>query len=78
MEKYEVAVIVGICWCVGYILKKWVKDLEDKYIPTVLCIAGIILNIWINLDVSPDIILGGMVSALASTGVHQVFKQMAK
>lgn len=78
MEKYEVAVIVGICWCVGYILKKWVKDLDDKYIPTVLCIAGIILNIWINLDVSPDIILGGMVSALASTGVHQAFKQMAK
>lgn len=78
MAEFEVAVIVGLCGCMGFILKKWVKDVDDKYIPTILCILGILLNIWINGYASPQIILGGMVSALASTGAHQAYKQMMK
>ena len=37
---------------------------------------GIILNIWINKSITPDILLAGMFSGLASTGLHQAFKQL--
>ena len=35
-SNYAVAVIVGICLITGYIAKKWVKDLDNKYIPTMV------------------------------------------
>ena len=75
-SNYAVAVIVGICLIIGYIAKKWVKDLDNKYIPTMVAILGAALNIWIAGSVSPDIILAGAFSGLASTGLHQAFKQM--
>ena len=41
-----------------------------------MAILGLILNVWINKGISPDIVLGGMFSGLSSTGVHQLFKQL--
>ena len=39
---------------------------------------GLISNILINLGIgiNADVILTGMLSGLASTGLHQVFKQL--
>ena len=28
-------VVVGICLCTGFIVKKWVRDVDNKYIPTI-------------------------------------------
>lgn len=46
-SNYTVVVIVGICLITGYIAKKWVKDLDNKYIPTMVALLGAALNIWI-------------------------------
>ena len=75
-DAYHKLVIVGICLCVGYVIKKWVKDVDNKYIPTVCALLGVILSIWISgWNVSPAVILSGLFSGLASTGLHQLFKQ---
>lgn len=76
LQNYTVVVIVGICLITGYIAKKWVKDLDNKYIPTLVSLLGIALNIWIAGGVSPEVILAGAFSGLASTGLHQAFKQI--
>lgn len=76
LQNYTVVVIVGICLITGYIAKKWVKDLDNKYIPTLVSLLGIALNIWIAGEVSPEVILAGAFSGLASTGLHQAFKQI--
>ena len=76
LTEFMVPVIVGICLCVGYVIKKWIKDVDNKWIPTVCAVLGVILAIWMNgLSVSPSIILSGLFSGLASTGLHQLFKQ---
>lgn len=76
LENYIVLVVLGICLCVGYILKHLIPDEGiNKYIPLIMGIFGCALNIWINLSLSPEIILAGLVSGLASTGLHQLFKQ---
>lgn len=74
--EYTVVVVVGICLCVGYVLKTSVNRLDNKYIPLIMAILGVILNVWINQEFTPEILLGGMFSGLASTGLHQMFKQM--
>ena len=76
LTEFMVPVIVGICLCVGYVIKKWIKDVDNKWIPTVCAALGVILAIWMNgWSVSPSIILSGLFSGLASTGLHQLFKQ---
>lgn len=43
-----------------------------------MAVTGCILNIWINKSITADVILGGMFSGLASTGVHQAFVSLLK
>lgn len=76
LNDYVVLVIVGICVCVGYVIKTSVPKLDNKYIPLIVAVLGVVLNIWIVKAISPDVLLGGMFSGLASTGLHQVFKNL--
>ena len=48
----------------------------NKYIPLIMGALGVVLNVWINLGITPQILLGGLFSGLASTGMHQVFKNL--
>ena len=40
LADFMIPVIVGICLCVGHVIKKWVKDVDNKYIPTVCALLG--------------------------------------
>lgn len=76
LNEFMLPVVLGICLCVGYIVKKWIPDVDNKYIPTIVLVLGVILSIWISgWQVTPEVILSGMISGLCSTGVHQLFKQ---
>ena len=78
LQDLYVPIVMVICLCVGYVLKHWVKDVNDRIIPTVLAILGAIcacVNAW---DVSLELIASGAVTGLASTGLHQLFKQMVE
>lgn len=76
LNEYMLPVVLGICLCVGYVIKQWIKDVDNKYIPTIVVVLGIVLSAWISdWTITPNIILSGMISGLASTGMHQLFKQ---
>ena len=76
LNDYVVLVVVGICLCIGYVLKNSFPKLDNKYIPLIMAILGVVLDVWINMSITPEIILAGMFSGLASTGLHQAFKQL--
>lgn len=79
LTEYSIPVIIGICLCVGYIIKKFVADVDNKYIPAVCAGLGLILAVWIaGWRISPEIILQGLFSGLSATGLHQLFKQMVE
>jgi len=78
ITTYAVPVIMAVCWCVGYIVKMWIKDVDNKFIPTICAVLGIVLNIWMNGSFSIDILLGGLASGLAATGVNELFSQLTK
>lgn len=79
LNEFMLPVVLGICLCVGYIIKKWIKDVDNKYIPTIVAVLGVALSIWISgWQITPEVILSGMISGLGSTGMHQLFKQFVE
>ena len=76
LNDYIVLVVVGICLCIGYVLKNSFPKLDNKYIPLIMAILGVVLNVWIAKEITPDILLAGMISGLSSTGLHQTFKNI--
>ena len=74
-SNYIIPVILGICLVVGYIIKNF-TDADNRMIPALVTVFGVVLAVWMNWPtVTPEIILGGAVSGLASTGMHQMFRQ---
>lgn len=75
LSNYAIPLIIGICLCIGYILKNVItNDKVNKYIPLILAVIGVLINVWINMRFTPEILLGGLISGIASTGFHQLFK----
>lgn len=78
LNEYFIPVIVGICLCVGYVIKTSIPKVNNSFIPMILSILGLLINIWLNHTINPSIVLGGLFSGLASTGLHQMFKNLIK
>lgn len=78
LTQYFSVVVVGICLCVGYVVKNSLDFIPNKYIPLIMLILGLISNILINIGtgINAEVILTGMLSGLASTGLHQMFSQL--
>lgn len=78
LMQYIDILIVGICLCVGFIVKKWVKDVDNKFIPTIVAALGLILKVISNIGIgiTLEIVFSGLFSGLASTGLHQAFTQL--
>ena len=76
LNEYMIPVVLGLCLVAGYIVKKWVSDVDNKYIPTIVTILGAFLAVWFNdWSITPEIILSGLITGAASTGMHQLFTQ---
>lgn len=70
-QKFEIVVLLA-CLAVGYITKKWIKDVDNKYIPTIVLVLGAILNCMIK-GFTVEAVVYGAIAGLASTGMHQAF-----
>ena len=76
LKEYLVLVVLGICLCAGYILKHLIPTEKiNRFIPLIMGLLGVILNLWLSGWVlTPQVLLGGLASGLAATGVHQAAK----
>ena len=79
LNDYMILAVVAVCLCVGFIIKNIVPtDKVDKFIPLIMGVIGVGMNIWLNLDFTPEILIGGLVSGLSSTGMYELFHQFIK
>ena len=77
LSRYVVIVVLAICLCLGYIIKHSVPFIPNKYIPLIMAVVGIILNVWISgWTFTPEILLGGLASGLASTGTFEMVRNI--
>ncbi len=71
--------IFGICLCLGFILKSAVvTDKINRYIPLIMGVLGVVLAFWIFNAMTPEVLLTGLFSGLASTGAYEAFKNLIK
>lgn len=70
-------IILGICLALGYALKNAFEKFPNKFIPLTAMCTGMILAIVLNLhSITAEVILGGMISGLASTGLYEMLKNL--
>lgn len=77
VSQYFVAVVMLGCLVVGYIIKNSLNFIPNKFIPTILAVLGATLNAFVS-GLSLESIVYGAVMGLASTGMHQAFKQFVE
>ena len=76
LTEYTEVVIVGICLCVGFIIKQSINFIDNKYIPLIMGVLGLVINIGMNGSVSAEIVLAGLFSGLISTGMYEMFRNL--
>lgn len=77
LSRYVVVVVLAICLCLGYIIKHSISFIPNKFIPLIMAVVGTILNVWISgWTFTPEILLGGLASGLASTGTYEMIKNI--
>lgn len=75
LSKYINVVVCGICFCLGIVFKNSCDFIDNKYIPLLMAATGTILNVWLNgWQITPEILLGGLVSGLSATGFNELLK----
>lgn len=75
IQEYIIPIVMLACLVVGYVLKTWMPT-DNKWIPTTLTIVGAVLGCVAMKDITLTAIVEGAISGLASTGLHQAFKQI--
>ena len=76
LSEFFVPVIAGICLCVGFLIRS-VTERLDRYVPCIVAVIGLALSLWIAWPgVTPAVILSGLFSGLASTGLYEAFKNL--
>lgn len=77
LSRYVVVVVLAICLCLGYVIKHSISFIPNKYIPLIMAASGILLNVWISgWSFTPEILLGGLASGLASTGAFEMVRNI--
>lgn len=76
ISEYISVIALVAALCVGYILKNLVPNDEvNKFIPLIAAVVGLVICLWeANWVATPETIVMGVVSGLASTGLYEAFK----
>ena len=79
LSEYMVFVVMLGCLILGYLLKNSniFKFVNNKDIPVILAVTGLILNLFVSgFSIESAIYGAGM--GIMSTGLHQAFKQQVE
>lgn len=76
LGEYIVPVIAGICLIVGEIIKGF--GIRDNWLRLVLAVLGVALAFWQLGTWSPSVILCGLCSSWASSGIYDTLSSNFK
>ena len=79
LSEYFVLVVVVACLILGYIIKHatFLKWIPNDDIPLILAVVGLVLNLLVS-GLSIESAVDGALMGLASTGMHQAFKNFVE
>ena len=68
--------VMLFCLAIGYIIKTSVPKIDNKYIPLIIALVGIIVAVFNSQNIDFNIVLGGLITGLASTGLYEAFRNL--
>lgn len=73
-------IILGICLLTGYALKTAFDRFPNRYIPLAAMICGTLLAVLMHMHsgINAQVVLGGMISGLASTGLYEMLRNLLR
>lgn len=74
-------ITLGICLCIGFVLKyaKIFDKFGNQYIPLSMLSLGCIIAIMTHIGcINAAVVLSGMISGLASTGLYEMMRNLLK
>ena len=79
LVDHMVLVVVLACLIVGYIVKNgtFLKWIPNDDIPIILAVVGGVLNLFLS-GLSIESVVYGAFMGVASTGLHQIFKEFVE
>jgi len=79
ITDFYIPIVVVACLAVGYCIKHipWLDKISNDYIPAIMLVLGAVLS-CIGSGISLETIVYGAVSGVASTGLHQTYKNLIK
>lgn len=78
LKEYIVVIIMTGCVGIGYIIKHSLDFIPNKYIPLILGVIGILLNIWNAGELSVNVVIGGLASGLAAVGMFEGVRNLTE
>jgi hypothetical protein len=75
LTQYYIPIVLVACLVVGYLMKQFMPT-DNKWIPLTVTILGAVLGCIASKGISLEAVVAGAVTGLASTGLHQLFKQL--
>lgn len=75
LQEYVQVIPLLIALSIGYVIKNYLPFVPNNIIPIVAFIIGAFIMVWVSdWQLTPLILLQGGISGLASTGMHNIFK----
>lgn len=74
ISEYFIPVVMVACLLAGFLIKHYAAKLSNQIIPLVVTLLGSVLTCVVNGGPTVENIVYGGVCGLASTGLHQLFK----
>ena len=77
MEQYLLPEVMLASLLLGFIVKKWIRDVNNRWIPTIVALFGALAAVFAVQPAAEDLLrllVSGALSGLASTGMHQLLK----
>lgn len=71
LENIVPLVVLG-CLILGYIIKHSLPMISNSFIPTILAVVGVVINVLVS-GLSIETVIYGAFMGLVSTGLHQAF-----
>lgn len=77
IADYISPIALVLCLCVGYVIKHLVPNEEvNRWIPLIAAALGVAVVAWATWSLTPETVVAGLVSGLASTGLYEAFRNL--
>lgn len=74
LNEFIVVITLACCLGIGYIIKTSLKFIPNQYIPLIMGVIGIVFNCYAAEAINAHSIVAGLITGLASTGMHELFR----